>query len=129
MRPMRILIADDNKDAAESLGILLEMSGHDVRVVLGGRTALEATTDWPADLAVLDLDMPDMNGFATARALRHRFPGIRLVALSGFLDEENRRQASLIGFGLCVAKGSPFGELRAAIDELLQQAAGTAPRE
>lgn len=51
---MRILIADDNRDAADSLGVLLSLSGHDVRVVFDGRAAVQASVQWAPDVAVLD---------------------------------------------------------------------------
>jgi len=95
--PLRVLIADDNRDAAESLGILFGMGDYDVRVVSDGGAAVDVARDWPPDVAVLDLNMPVMNGFAAAAAFRASAPGIILVALSGQLDEERKAQADAAG--------------------------------
>jgi DNA-binding response OmpR family regulator len=120
---LRVLIADDNRDAAESLGVLLNMGGDEVLVVEDGSAAVEAAREWRPDLAVLDLDMPVMNGFAGALALRAEAPDLLLVALSGYLDEENRGRAVAIGFDLCVTKGGEFADLRRQLDALIQRRA------
>ena len=124
---LRVLIADDNRDAAESLGVLLNLGGDEVLVVGDGSAAVQAARDWRPDLAVLDLDMPVMNGFAGALALRAEVPDLLLVALSGYLDEENRARAVAIGFDLCVTKGGGFADLRRQLDALVQRRAGQPP--
>jgi CheY-like chemotaxis protein len=120
---LRVLIADDNRDAAESLGVLLSLGGDEVRVVGDGSEAVQVARDWRPDLAVLDLDMPVMNGFAGALALRAEVPDLPLVALSCYLDDENRARAVAIGFDLCVMKGGEFADFRRALDALLQRRA------
>ena len=120
---LRVLIADDNRDAAESLGVLLNLGGDEVLVVGDGSAAVQAARDWRPDLAVLDLDMPVMNGFAGALALRAEVPDLLLVALSGYLDDENRARATAIGFDLCVTKGGEFADLRRQLDGLVQRRA------
>jgi len=120
---LRVLIADDNRDAAESLGVLLNLGGDEVMVVEDGSAAVQAARDWRPDLAVLDLDMPVMNGFAGALALRAGVPDLLLVALSGYLEEANRARAVAIGFDLCVTKGGEFADFRRQLDALVQRRA------
>jgi signal transduction histidine kinase/ActR/RegA family two-component response regulator len=96
----RILIADDNRDAAESLSILLELAGHEVRVAHLGRTALSVAQVFRPDTALLDIGMPDLSGYEVAQDLR-REPwgtGIQLIALTGWGQEEDRRRALEAGF-------------------------------
>ena len=120
---LRVLIADDNRDAAESLAVLLNLGGDEVLVVGDGSAAVQAARDWRPDLAVLDLDMPVMNGFAGALALRAEVPDLPIVALSGYLDDENRARALAIGFDLCVTKGGEFADFRRQVDALVKRRA------
>jgi signal transduction histidine kinase/DNA-binding response OmpR family regulator len=96
----RVLVADDNQDAAESLSMILEMAGHEVRVVHDGLAALSAAQSFRPDTVLLDIGMPQMNGYEVARALR-REPwgtGINLVALTGWGQESDRQKAMDAGF-------------------------------
>jgi signal transduction histidine kinase len=97
--PRRILVADDNRDAADSLGILLTQMGHVVRVVYDGQDAVDAVAAFAPEVALLDLGMPVMDGFDAARSIRERVgPRVLLVALSGWGQEEDRRRAREAGF-------------------------------
>jgi CheY-like chemotaxis protein len=69
-RPLRVLIADDNRDSAESLGMLLEISGHEVFIVHDGLEALAMAADKRPDAALLDIGMPGMDGYEVAGRLR-----------------------------------------------------------
>jgi signal transduction histidine kinase len=96
----RILVVDDNVDAAESLAMLLRMIRHDVRVAHDGLAALAAVESDPPDLVFLDIGMPVMNGYDVARQLRQR-PGLEnlvLVAMTGWGQEEDRRRSHEAGF-------------------------------
>jgi PAS domain S-box-containing protein len=96
----RVLIADDNRDAADSLAMLLEMDGHEVRVAHGGRAALALAQAFRPDVALLDIGMPDLSGYEVAETLR-REPwgaGIHLVALTGWGQEGDRRRSQDAGF-------------------------------
>jgi PAS domain S-box-containing protein len=96
----RIIVVDDNVDAAESLAMLLRMEGHDVRVAHDGPAALSAVEANPPDLVFLDIGMPVMNGYDVARQLR-RQPGLEnlvLVAMTGWGQEEDRRRSQEAGF-------------------------------
>jgi CheY-like chemotaxis protein len=89
----RILVVDDNVDAAESLAVLLRLEGHEVRVACDGPAALAAAQADPPELVVLDLGMPRLDGFEVARRLREQpgSDGVLLVALTGWAQEEDRR--------------------------------------
>ena len=96
----RVLVVDDNRDAAESLGMLLELLGAEVRVVFGGAEALAALETFSPSVVLLDIGMPDIDGLEVARRIRQR-PDLRdvtLIALSGWGQEEDRRQSQLAGF-------------------------------
>src|SRR5688572_8078488 len=66
----RILLVDDNRDAADSLALLLGLEGHDVRVAYAGRPAIEVAHEFRPEIAVLDLGLPDLSGYDVARLLR-----------------------------------------------------------
>jgi signal transduction histidine kinase/CheY-like chemotaxis protein len=96
----RVMVADDNKDAADSLAMLLEMAEHEVRVAYGGRAALTLADSFRPDVAFIDLGMPDCSGYEVAKALR-REPwgiGIRLVALTGWGQDQDRQHSKGAGF-------------------------------
>jgi two-component system, sensor histidine kinase len=96
----RVMVADDNKDAADSLAMLLELAGHEVRVACGGRAALSLAQTFRPDVAIIDIGMPDLNGYEVARQLRREAwgAGIALVALTGWGRDDDRQQASDAGF-------------------------------
>jgi PAS domain S-box-containing protein len=96
----RILVADDNQDAADSLAMILEMGGHDVRVAHDGRAALSIAQTFHPDTALLDIGMPQLNGYEVARALRQEpwGAGITLIALTGWGQESDRQKAIDAGF-------------------------------
>lgn len=95
----KILVVDDNADAAESLAVLLRLRGHEVQVALGGNEALEMADANMPELVFLDIGMPDIDGYEVARRLRSRFnSGMTLVALTGWGTEQDRRRSSDAGF-------------------------------
>ena len=104
----RVLIADDNVDAAESLAILLRLAGHDVLVAHDGPGALHLATHERPDVVVLDIGMPGMNGYEVARCLRREAwgRGLRLIAVTGWGQDEDRRRALAAGFDSHLTK--PF---------------------
>ena len=96
----RILIADDNQDAAESLSLLLQLVGHEVQVAHLGRAALSLAQVFRPDTALLDIGMPDLSGYEVAQILR-REPwamNIQLIALTGWGQDDDRRRALDAGF-------------------------------
>ena len=96
----RILIVDDNKDAADTLAMLLTLSEHEVRVAHSGSTALSLARTFRPEVGILDIGMPDMNGYELAGALRQEpwAAHIHLIAVTGWGQEEDKRQAEEAGF-------------------------------
>jgi len=96
----KLLIADDNSDAAESLAMLLRLEGHEVTVVGNGRQALRAAAEVQPEFALLDIGMPDMDGYEVARQLRRiQLPSrLTLVAVTGWGQEGDKARASQAGF-------------------------------
>ena len=96
----RVLVVDDNRDVADSLGLLLQSLNVDVRVTYDGRSALEMISALKPEMVFLDLGMPEMDGYETARRLRQLPDGraVQLVALTGRGQEEDRRRSLQAGF-------------------------------
>jgi PAS domain S-box-containing protein len=96
----RVLIADDNRDAAESLAMLLQMEGHEVTVVHDGREAVSAFEKTRPDAALLDIGMPGLNGYEIARLIRRAPYGrdVTLVAVTGWGQDNDKAQATEAGF-------------------------------
>jgi signal transduction histidine kinase len=113
----RILVVDDNVDAAESLGTMLAYSGHDVRVAHGGVEALSTAREFAPNVMILDLGMPEMDGYAVARAVRSdpRFASTRLIALSGYGQPDDRRRTADVGFDEHLVKPVEHDVLNAAL--------------
>jgi signal transduction histidine kinase len=114
----RIMIVDDNKDAGDALAMLLELSNHEVQVAYSGRGALTLAHSFRPEVAFIDIGMPDLNGYEVAQALRLEPWGaqIRLVALTGWGQHDDRQRAKAAGFDLHITKPVDSG----AIEPLLQ---------
>ncbi|MFJ5383476.1 PAS domain S-box protein, partial [Cupriavidus sp. CER94] len=102
----RVLLVDDNRDAADSMSILLEMSGHHVTIAYDGMEAIHAAARVRPDVALIDLAMPGMDGFAVIHALRGMpaLSGTRYVALTGFGQASDRDQTAAAGFDVHLVK-------------------------
>lgn len=111
----RILVADDSKNAADILAMFLRMEGYEVAIAYDGEEAIQTAGIFSPKLAFLDLGMPRLNGLEAARSLRHRFPDITLVALSGWGAEDDRRRTSEAGFDLHLVKPSKPEDIRAVL--------------
>ena len=96
----RLLVVDDNHDAANSLAMLLRLQGHEVVVAHDGYAALKVASESRPEMAFLDIGMPGMDGYELARRLRQQ-PGmedVRLAAMTGWGQEEDRRRSREAGF-------------------------------
>jgi PAS domain S-box-containing protein len=102
----RVLVVDDNTDGAETLAMLLELSGHEAMVAGSGPAALEVAPAWQPDVVFLDIGMPAMNGYEVARRLRAdpSTAGIVLVALTGWGSEDDRHKSKEAGFDVHLVK-------------------------
>lgn len=122
----RILVVDDNIDGAESLAVLLRMSGHEVITVACGADALTCSTDFRPQIVILDIGLPDMDGYEVAQRLRQS-PETRyakLIAVTGYGQEEDRRSSRQAGFDYHFLKPVDFH----AINEILMTvSSGTVP--
>ena len=96
----RVLVVDDNRDAADTLGALLELQGVQVAIAYDGVSAVQAVRDEEADVVVMDIGMPQVNGYEAARRIRSHPSGKRvtLIALTGWGQYADRRLAVQAGF-------------------------------
>jgi CheY-like chemotaxis protein len=115
--PRRILVADDNRDAAESLKLILELGGHDVHTVFDGESAVRCAETFEPDIALVDIGMPRANGYEVASRIREQpwGKGIYLVALTGWGQDDDKRRAHEAGFDAHLVKPVP----PEALDRLL----------
>jgi signal transduction histidine kinase/ActR/RegA family two-component response regulator len=104
--PVRLLLVDDNQDALLSLGLLLELEGHIVTTVNNGRDAIRLMAEMRPEVAVVDVGMPDVDGFDVARAVRsdRNLDNITLVALTGYAAESDKSRALAAGFDYHLTK-------------------------
>lgn len=104
--PRRILVVDDNLDAAESLALLLRLQGHDVHVAYDGAAALTAAETLAPEAAILDIGLPHMDGYQVAQRMREKATGRRLllVALTGYGQDEDRQRSLKAGFNAHLVK-------------------------
>ena len=115
--PRRVLVADDNRDAADSLGTLLGLLGAEVRVVYGGPEAVAAAAAYRPAVAFLDIGMPTLDGHEVARRVRE-LPGgrdVTLVALTGWGQEADRRRTAAAGFDHHLTKPADLPALRSLL--------------
>ena len=111
----RILVVDDNRDAADTLAMLLEADGAGARAVYDGETALAVLPAWRPHAVLLDLGMPDMDGFEVARRIRAdpALAGIRIAALTGWGQESDRERTRGAGFDFHLTKPVDLALLQA----------------
>jgi signal transduction histidine kinase len=105
-RPLRILVVDDNQDAAESLALLLGLQGHKVRTAVDGPAALEIARNFHPNVILLDIGLPKMDGYQVARRLREdeRMRDVFLAAMTGYGQDEDRRRTRDAGFDCHLVK-------------------------
>jgi CheY-like chemotaxis protein len=105
-QPMRVLLADDDRDGALTLCALLELEGYEVRAVHGGQEALDAAREFRPHVMLLDIGMPKITGYEAARRLRQRYGDDCpvLIAITGWKQASDKILATLAGFDHHVAK-------------------------
>jgi two-component system, chemotaxis family, CheB/CheR fusion protein len=111
----RILVADDNRDGAETMSMLLKLSGHEVYLAHSGSEALEVAKRERPDIAVLDIGMPDLNGYQVAERIRNEAWGerMKLIAVTGWGQAEDKRRALGAGFNHHLTKPVDPSQLEA----------------
>ncbi len=123
MRPdaLRVLIVDDNTDAADLLATSVRLKGHAVEVAHDGPEALKIAEQFHPDVALLDIGLPVMDGYELAGHLR-ALPGlasVRLIAVTGYSQEADRRQAEAVGFDHYLVKPIQIAQLHGLLTENL----------
>ncbi|MBC7900107.1 MAG: PAS domain S-box protein [Saprospiraceae bacterium] len=123
----RILVVDDNLDSAESLAMLLKLSGHEVQMAHDGLEAIKAAAEFLPEVILLDIGLPKLNGYEAAREIRQQKWGesITLIALTGWGQDEDRQRSKDAGFNSHMVKPVDHVELMKRLDELTD--AETAP--
>jgi len=124
MSRLRVLVIDDNRDAADSCGALLELSGHEVQTAYSAHDGYLLAEAFRPDVLLLDIGLPDVDGYALARRIRAMYWGrdLTLVALTGWGQEADKRRAREAGFDHHLTKPVTFQQL----DALLRSKGGEA---
>jgi DNA-binding response OmpR family regulator len=119
-RRPRVLVVDDNRDAADSLRLLLRLWGFESRAAYDGAEGLAAAYAYLPDCLVLDIGLPSLDGYALARRIRQhpRLAGAKLVALSAYSDELHIRRTQEAGFDHRLVKPANLSELKGILDML-----------
>ena len=116
----RILIVDDNRDAAETLAVLLQLQGHEVHIAYTAREVVQRAHEVRPSIILLDIGLPELNGYEIARRLRAdpTLESVRLVAVTGYGQNEDRERARQAGFDAHVVKPVDLARLERAFSKL-----------
>ena len=120
-KPRSILVVDDNQPAAESLGALLKGKGYEVSTVYNGAQAIEAQKRAHPDVVILDIGLPDMDGYSVARKLKEEKTGNSnpiLIALTGYGQSDDKRKAREAGFAYHLTKPVGIAEVQAVLSKI-----------
>jgi signal transduction histidine kinase/ActR/RegA family two-component response regulator len=116
---LHILVVDDNEPAARGLAKLLELSGHNVQVAFNGRGALNVISTITPDVILLDIGLPDMDGYAVARLIRSAIsPAPLLIALTGYGQSDDKAKAMAAGFSAHLTKPVGIADVQHALSQL-----------
>lgn len=109
----RILVVDDNADAADSLALMFKMDGHEVVCAYGAHEAIDRVADFKPSIAFIDIGLPDMDGYELARRLRLLAPrsALRLVALTGYGQAQDQSRSLAAGFEAHLVKPASYEAL------------------
>src|SRR5687768_8696437 len=120
----RVLLVDDNQDSSEPLSLLLQAKGHDTRVTTDGAEAISVADEFRPHCVLLDLGLPQMDGYEVARRLRKRPYGsdMVLVAVTGWAGQEIRTKAAEAGFDYHLVKPVNWEELEKIVQSVRQPA-------
>jgi len=110
----RILVVDDNRDAADSLAMCLQLEGHEALAVYSSEAALAQAAAYAPQIVLLDIGLPFMNGYEVARRLRATSDSLSLIALTGYGKDEDKRRTAAAGFDAHLTKPVDLVALKAA---------------
>ena len=119
----RVLIVDDNMDAADMLVLMLQMFGHDARAAYSGQAALAQAVECRPDIVLLDIGLPDINGYEVARRLRQQpqTKDVKLIALTGYGQDSDRERSQTAGFNHHLVKPVQPQRLQDLLEMLAKQ--------
>src|SRR5262249_46201382 len=122
-QPFRILVSEDNLDAADSMRELLNVAGHQAEMAHTGPAGLEAAWRFRPQVVLCDIGLPGMDGLAVARALRQEpeLEGIYLIALTGYGQQEDQHQTRQAGFDVHLTKPVKFANLQTVLQGLAKR--------
>jgi signal transduction histidine kinase len=112
---LRVLIVDDNRDAADSLAMLLQFEGRQTLCAYSGEAALQQVAAYEPQLVLLDIGLPGLDGYEVARRLKADFPKLRVIALSGYGQVEDRQRSAAAGFDAHLVKPVDLDALKRAL--------------
>jgi PAS domain S-box-containing protein len=113
----RVLVVDDNIDAVQMLETLLSFEGHTIRTAFDGKTGIEIALEFQPDVCLLDIGLPEMNGYELACRLREFLPQVLLISVSGWGQEEDRRRSREAGFDNHLVKPVDFDDIKKLIQQ------------
>ncbi len=118
--PRRILLVDDNRDAADSLAMLLQSDGHDTHVAYDGATALERVESLQPEVILLDIGLPALNGYEVCQQIRARSSSRQavVIAITGWGQESDRRKSRDAGFDAHLVKPVAYSELVTLVGQI-----------
>ena len=114
--PCRVLVVDDNRDAADAAVMLLELWGHEAMTAYSAAQCIAVAKMFSPDIVLMDIGLPDKDGFAVKRELEEHCPEVRVVALTGFTQADIARQSRDAGFADHLTKPVEAAELKDVVD-------------
>lgn len=131
IRPRRVLIVDDNRDAADSMALALQHAGHAVTTAYNGAEGIDRASAFGPEVILLDLGMPGLNGFEMARRIRQQPWGatLALIALTGWGQEQDRRRTKEAGFDAHLTKPVSASELLKALEAVMADSNSPRPSQ
>jgi CheY-like chemotaxis protein len=115
-KPCRVLVVDDNRDAADAAVMLLEMWGHEAKAAYSGAQCVVVAKEFDPDVVLMDIGLPDKHGFAVKRELETHCPAARIIALTGFSQADIVRRTRDAGFADHLIKPVETAELKDVVD-------------
>jgi PAS domain S-box-containing protein len=123
-RPLKVLVVDDNADAAKGVAMLLRASGHDARTAHDGASAMQAALEYSPQVVLLDIGLPVINGYDVARWIRHEpaLENVVLIALTGYGQETDKQRSQEAGFDHHLVKPVDFAKVQQILATIAEKA-------